>query len=65
MAGLSNKDKGVWDSLKNWNAMVLSETWVEEEGWGRIKEKLLGGFILGWQAATREHVKGRARGEWR
>lgn len=42
--------------------MVLSETWVEETSWRRIREKLPDGFIWGWKAATRKHVKRRTKG---
>lgn len=37
----------------------MSETWVEEDGWKKVRDKLLEGFIWGWQAATKKHVKGR------
>lgn len=40
---------------------MLSETWVEEESWKTVREKLPAGFIWGWQAATRKHVKERAK----
>lgn len=42
VAGLSNKDKEFWEGLKNWDVInwVLSKTWVEEEGWRRVKNKV-------------------------
>lgn len=47
VAGLSNKDKKFWESLKNWDMIVLSETWAEEDGWKRIRDKFPGEFIWG------------------
>lgn len=63
MAGLANKDKKLWEGLKNWDAMVLSETWVEEKG-KKVREKFTERFIWGWQTATRKHLKGKAKEEW-
>jgi len=40
VAGLGNKDKQFWKGLEEWDVMVLVETWVEERGWGKIREKL-------------------------
>lgn len=36
VAGLANKNKEFWKGLKNWNVIVLSETWVEK----KVEKKL-------------------------
>lgn len=46
VADLVNKDKEFWEGLKDWDVMVLSETWVEVEGWRRVREKVTGGVYL-------------------
>ncbi|EZA48017.1 hypothetical protein X777_14458 [Ooceraea biroi] len=45
VAGLHNKDEGFWRSLKEWDLMVLSETWVEGGGWQKLKGKLPKGYV--------------------
>lgn len=32
VAGLGNKDGDFWKGLKEWDVLVLSETWVDEKG---------------------------------
>lgn len=59
---LSNKDRDFWEGLKGWDVIVLSETWIEDKGWDRWKEKSPGGFVWGWQGATRVKRRGRAMG---
>lgn len=44
MAGLRNKDKDFWEGLKEWDVVILSETWVDKGGWERIKDRLLKGY---------------------
>lgn len=44
MAGLGNKDKDFWKGLKEWDIMVLIETWMDEKGWKVWKEKLPRGY---------------------
>jgi len=63
VAGLRNKDRDFWKGLENWDVIVLSETWVDEKGWDRIKEKLPKGYKWGTQIAKRRSRKGRAIGE--
>lgn len=40
VAELSNKDRDLWEGLKEWNVIVLSETWIEDKGWNRWRERL-------------------------
>jgi len=60
VAGLENKDKEFWIRLKEWDIMVLFETWLDDRGWKRVKERLPGGYEWGMQAARRRNKKGRA-----
>lgn len=40
VAGIRGKDREFWRELEEWNVMVLMETWVEEKGWKKIKNRL-------------------------
>lgn len=62
VAGLGNKDKDFWEGLREWEVMVLMETWVEEKDWKKIKRRLPSGYEWGVQWAGRRNKKGRARG---
>lgn len=60
--GLMNKDKEFWRKLNEWQVILLMETWVDEKGWEKIKEKLFRGFDWRMQAATRKNKKGEDNG---
>jgi len=62
VAGVRNKDKDFWESLKKWEVMVLSETWLEKKEWERVKGRLPKGYKWGVQGATRDGKRGRAKG---
>ncbi|XP_018343269.1 PREDICTED: uncharacterized protein LOC108749206 [Trachymyrmex septentrionalis] len=62
MNGLKRKDEDFWDFLKDFDVIGLSETWVEEAGWGKIKEKMPDGWRWKCQPARREKKRGRAMG---
>ena len=40
----------------------MSETWLEEKEWGKIKRKVPRGYIWATQWASRKSEKGRAMG---
>lgn len=61
MAGLCNKDRDFWDGLKEWDVIVLSETWIKSDGWNRWREKLPRGFIWARQGVKKEG--GNSNGE--
>jgi len=42
---------------------MMSETWIEEKGWERIRERILKGIRWEAQMANRKNMKGRAIGE--
>ncbi|XP_011858385.1 PREDICTED: golgin subfamily A member 6-like protein 22 [Vollenhovia emeryi] len=60
--GLSNKDREFWRDLEKWDAIVMMETWVEEKGWRKVRDRLPEGFIWRMQAAVKKNKKGRAAG---
>jgi len=62
MVGLGNKDRDFWNKLKEWEVIVLVETWVERKGWENVRWRLSKGYIWGMQWAERKYKKGRARG---
>jgi len=57
VAELENKDRGFWNSLKWWEVIIMSETWVKKSDWERIKKKLPKGCLWGMQEAERENRK--------
>jgi len=54
-----NKDRGFWKGLKEWEVLVLIETWIERKEWEKIKEK---GYEWKVQGATKRNKKRRAMG---
>lgn len=44
VAGLNNKDEEFWKELNEWDVMMLMETWVDEKGWEKIRDKLPKGY---------------------
>jgi len=62
VAGLKNKDKDFWESLKEWEVIMLSETWMEGKEWERMKGRFPKGYKWGIQGAVREGKRGRAKG---
>lgn len=59
---VSRKRQGVLESLKNWDVMVLVETWVDEAGWDEVKGRLPRGYVWEVQFAKRRKTRGRAIG---
>lgn len=47
VAGLNKKDADFWKGLGKWDVIVLVETWLEEKGWRRIKNRLPEGYVWG------------------
>lgn len=62
VAGLWRKEEDFWEFLKDYEVIGLTETWVDEAGWGKLYEKLPRGWKWKCQHAKRESKKGRARG---
>lgn len=62
VAGLGNKDREFWEGLKEWEVILMSETWVDKKGWERVKERLPKGYSWEAQWARRVSKKGRTMG---
>ncbi|XP_024892034.1 vicilin-like seed storage protein At2g18540 [Temnothorax curvispinosus] len=62
VAGLTNKDKDFWEGIKEWDVIVMMETWTDEKGWEKVKEKLPREYRWRVQIAARRNKKGRACG---
>lgn len=62
MAGIGRQDVEFWEYLGKFDFISLNETWVEEEGWNRIKGNLPKTHVWECCFAKREKRKGRARG---
>lgn len=62
VAGLMGKDEEFWREVKEWDVVVMLETWLEKKRWKRIKNKLSGEFEWETQLATKRSKKGRAMG---
>lgn len=56
---LGNKDKEFWEGLREWDVLVITETWVNEKGWVKIRERLPREFEWAVQMAKRKSRKGR------
>lgn len=44
VARLGNKNEYFWKGLGKWDVLSLSETWVEEKGWSKVREKFPKGY---------------------
>lgn len=61
VAGLLGKDKEFWERIKDWDVIVVSETWIDERGWEKIKDIIPKGYNWKVQFAGKK-MKGRAMG---
>jgi hypothetical protein len=62
VAGLANKCEETWEYLEEFDILGLTETWVDEEGWKKMENKVSKDYIWKCIPAKREHKKGRAKG---
>ncbi|XP_043604110.1 LOW QUALITY PROTEIN: golgin subfamily A member 6-like protein 22 [Bombus pyrosoma] len=62
VAGLIGKDKEVWEYLKTFDVIGLTETWTQESNWEKVKYRLPKEFEWKCRAARRIRKKGRAKG---
>ncbi|XP_071568793.1 uncharacterized protein [Temnothorax nylanderi] len=62
VGGITNKDKDFWEGLREWDVIVMMETWMDGRGWERIRENLPKEFNWRVQIASRRNKKGRACG---
>ncbi|KAK2574800.1 hypothetical protein KPH14_012991, partial [Odynerus spinipes] len=60
--GVINKDREVWEYLEDFDFVGLTETWLEEDGWVKIRNKLPKSLVWECCPARKEFKKGRAKG---
>ena len=60
--GLENKDNEFWNYIESFDFVGLTETWVENKTWEKVRGKLSKKFQWKQVAANRENKKGRAIG---
>lgn len=63
VAGLENKCEETWEYLESFDTLGLTETWMDEGAWNRIKSKIKRRFIWNYIPAVRKNKKGRTKGE--
>jgi len=62
VAGVGNKGKDFWKFICRYDFISLCETWVDNEGWEKLKVKLPKTHVWEYSFATRDKRKGRAKG---
>lgn len=62
VGGLKNKDREFWEVLRDWDVMVLMETWMEEREWEKWRNRLPEEYKWKRQGARRNSKKVRAIG---
>ena len=62
VAGLKSKDEDVWKELQSWDVVGLTEMWVEEKDWEKVRGRLPKGYRWSRQNAKRNKEKGRGIG---
>lgn len=61
-AGLLNKDNETWEYLSKFTFLGITETWIEEGKWKKIKRGLPKQMNWKCRYVIRENKKGRAKG---
>lgn len=62
IAGLKGKDAEFWKYLGAFDVIGLTETWVEEKDWNKVKKRLPKGWNWKCQEAVRDCKRERAKG---
>ncbi|KAJ3646142.1 hypothetical protein Zmor_023744 [Zophobas morio] len=62
IAGLKKKENLFWDYVKNFDFVELTETWILERDWNKLKDVLPKEFQWKLQGAKKEKRKCRAKG---
>lgn len=61
IADINNKDKEFWEYVNDFDFISLSETWLEQEGWIKLKNKLPDSHIWECKYAKKIKKKGKAK----
>lgn len=48
--------------MKDWEVIIMMETWLDEKGWEKMKGRLPRNYKWGVQYAERKNRKGKAMG---
>jgi len=62
VAGVKGKGESFWREVREWDMVVMMETWVEEKNWEKMKDRLPKEYRWGKQVAKRKNRKGRPMG---
>lgn len=62
VAGVRKKEEDFWEFLTEFEVVGLTETWIDEVGWGKLKGRMPEGWRWKSQPAKRDSKKGRAKG---
>lgn len=63
ISGLANKDEEFWKTVERWYIIFLSETWVENKDWDKIKNKLPMNFTWRMQGGKGIIKRGEVQGD--
>lgn len=44
VVGLENKGRDFWKEVKEWDIIIMSETWLEKKGWEGVRDFVPRGF---------------------
>jgi len=62
VAGIGNKDEEFWEYLGSFDIINLTETWIEDKKWKKLRKTLPTEYRWEMQSATKDKVKGRSAG---
>lgn len=62
VVGVGGKDREFWKEMTEWDIIVMTETWLEEKGWERLRGRMSRGYRWEVQLASRKNRKRRAMG---
>jgi len=63
VAGIGNKDEEFWEYLGSFDIINLTETWIEDKKWKKLRKTLPTDYRWEMQSATKDKAKGRSAGE--
>jgi len=46
---LGNKDREFWEKIKEWDVIIMMETWIDKKRWKKLRGKLPKDYI--WKIA--------------
>ncbi|TGZ39489.1 Uncharacterized protein DBV15_12423 [Temnothorax longispinosus] len=61
VAGVKEKQEGFWERIKEWDVVGLVETWLKQEEWEKMKNRVPKKFNWSIQGAKKERVGRKER----